>query len=94
MKKLVAVANGEADTAVAFGKNTLVGYYDQENKNMTPGKTVLQEIWDAYPSLLEYGSRSMLGRCLLYTSDVYKRQGPEPHGRGCSCQPRKNSRAD
>ncbi|WP_302761067.1 ABC-F family ATP-binding cassette domain-containing protein, partial [Christensenella hongkongensis] len=27
MKKLVAVANGEADTAVAFGKNTLVGYY-------------------------------------------------------------------
>ena len=75
MKKLVAVANGEADTAVAFGKNTLVGYYDQENKNMTPGKTVLQEIWDAYPSLLEYGSRSMLGRVLLTGEDVFKKVG-------------------
>ena len=75
IKKLVSVANGEVDTAVAFGKNTLVGYYDQENKNMTPGKTVLQEIWDAYPSLLEYGSRSMLGRVLLTGEDVFKKVG-------------------
>ena len=75
IKKLVSVANGEVDTAVAFGKNTLVGYYDQENKNMTPGKTVLQEIWDAYPSLLEYGWRSMLGRVLLTGEDVFKKVG-------------------
>ncbi len=75
IKKLVAVAKGETDLAVAFGKNALVGYYDQENKNMTPSKTVLQEIWDAYPSLLEYGSRSMLGRVLLTGEDVFKRVG-------------------
>lgn len=75
MKRLVqAVKQGEEGT-VSFGKNTLVGYYDQENKNMTPEKTVLREVWDAYPSLMEYGARSMLGRVLLTGEEVFKRVG-------------------
>ena len=62
MKRLVA-ASREPEEGIVFGKNTLVGYYDQENKNMTPEKTVVQEVWDAFPSLLEYGARSMLAGC-------------------------------
>lgn len=74
MKRLVRAAN-EPEKDIAFGKNTTVGYYDQENKNMTPEKTVLREIWDAYPSLMEYGSRSMLGRVLITGEEVFKRVG-------------------
>ncbi|MEG2625104.1 MAG: ABC-F family ATP-binding cassette domain-containing protein [Christensenella sp.] len=72
IKELVRAAAGEAEPNIVFGKNAAVGYYDQENKNMTPTKTVLQEVWDAYPALLEYGSRSMLGRVLLTGEEVYK----------------------
>lgn len=74
MKRLVRAAN-EPEKGITFGKNTTVGYYDQENKNMTPEKTVLREIWDAYPSLMEYGSRSMLGRVLITGEEVFKRVG-------------------
>lgn len=74
IKRLVAAAR-EPEDGIVFGKNTLVGYYDQENKNMTPEKTVLQEVWDAYPSLLEYGARSMLGRVLITGEEVYKHIG-------------------
>ncbi len=75
IKLLMQHANKSADAHIAFGKNTIVGYYDQENKNMTPSKTVLNEIWDAFPSLLEYGARSMLGRVLLTGENVFKRVG-------------------
>ncbi|MEA5003979.1 MAG: ABC-F family ATP-binding cassette domain-containing protein [Christensenella sp.] len=75
IKLLMQHANKPADVHIAFGKNTVVGYYDQENKNMTPTKTVLSEIWDAFPSLLEYGARSMLGRVLLTGENVFKRVG-------------------
>lgn len=74
IKRLIAAAR-EPEDGIIFGKNTLVGYYDQENKNMTPEKTVLQEVWDAYPSLLEYGARSMLGRVLMTGEEVYKHIG-------------------
>ena len=42
---------------------------------MTPEKTVVQEVWDAFPSLLEYGARSMLGRVLITGEEVYKHIG-------------------
>ncbi|WP_066686631.1 ABC-F family ATP-binding cassette domain-containing protein [Christensenella intestinihominis] len=74
VKRLVA-ASREPEDGIVFGKNTLVGYYDQENKNMTPEKTVVQEVWDAFPSLLEYGARSMLGRVLITGEEVYKHIG-------------------
>lgn len=75
IKLLMQQAGKPADEHIVFGKNTIVGYYDQENRNMTPTKTVLSEVWDAYPSLLEYGARSMLGRVLLTGEAVFKRVG-------------------
>ena len=74
IKRLVAAAR-QPEEHIVFGKNTLVGYYDQENKNMTPEKTVVQEVWDAFPSLMEYGARSMLGRVLITGKEVYKHIG-------------------
>ena len=38
---------------VDFGYNVELGYYDQENQNLTDTKTVLDELWDAYPTMAE-----------------------------------------
>lgn len=75
IKLLMEHADKPPDGHIAFGKNTAVGYYDQENKNMTSSKTVLSEVWDAFPALLEYGARSMLGRVLITGENVFKRVG-------------------
>ena len=34
---------------VSFGSNVSVGYYDQEQANLTSSKRVLNELWDEYP---------------------------------------------
>lgn len=31
------------------GSNVSVGYYDQEQANLTSSKRVLNELWDEYP---------------------------------------------
>jgi ATP-binding cassette subfamily F protein 3 len=35
------------------GYNVEIGYYDQENQNLDPAKTVIDELWDHYPTLPE-----------------------------------------
>ena len=35
---------------ISFGSNVMVGYYDQEQANLTSNKTVLNELWDDYPA--------------------------------------------
>ncbi len=71
MKRLLRASQMD-DVSAVWGKNTLIGYYDQENKNLDPEKTVLDELWDRFPSLAEYEARGMLGRVLLMGEDVYK----------------------
>mgnify|MGYP003309250564 CR=1 FL=1 len=36
-----------------LGYNIKIGYYDQENQNLTDENTVLEELWSAYPHLPE-----------------------------------------
>ncbi len=58
--------------AAVWGKNTHIGYYDQENKDMTPQNTALAELWGRFPSMPEQSARTMLGRVLLTGEEVYK----------------------
>lgn len=39
------------DGAVDYGYNVTVGYYDQENQNLSEHNTVLDELWDQDPSM-------------------------------------------
>lgn len=55
-----------------WGKNTLIGYYDQENKDMNPLSSALEELWGRFPSMPEQSARTMLGRVLLTGEEVYK----------------------
>ncbi len=56
----------------SFGTGVEVGYYDQEQKNLNPQKTVLNELWDEHPTTPEYDIRSILGSFLFSGNDVLK----------------------
>lgn len=54
------------------GYNVEIGYYDQENQNLTPSNSVLDELWNAYPSLTETEIRNTLALFRFIGEDVYK----------------------
>lgn len=39
--------------SISYGSNVSVGYYDQEQAELTSSKRVLDELWDEYPGLPE-----------------------------------------
>ncbi|MBR9675326.1 ABC transporter ATP-binding protein [Bacillus cereus] len=57
---------------VSFGSNVSVGYYDQEQANLTSSKRVLNELWDEYPMQPEKEIRTILGNFLFTGDDVLK----------------------
>jgi ATP-binding cassette subfamily F protein 3 len=57
---------------ISFGSNVMVGYYDQEQANLTSNKTVLNELWDDYPTKPEKEIRTALGNFLFSGDDVLK----------------------
>lgn len=57
---------------VKLGKNVKIGYYDQEQKNLSLNKTVLDEVWDEYPEMTVTEVRNYLGAFLFKGDDVFK----------------------
>ncbi len=57
---------------IDFGYNVELGYYDQENQNLTATKTVLSELWDTYPSFTEQKIRGALAAFRFRGEDVGK----------------------
>ncbi len=57
---------------IETGYNVNVGYYDQENQNLTMSNTVLDELWNTYPTLTELTVRNALARFRFVGDDVYK----------------------
>lgn len=58
--------------SIRYGTNVDVGYYDQEQTLLNEDKTVLQEVWDRYPTLERTTVRTALGRFLFRGEDVDK----------------------
>ncbi|MCL2098949.1 MAG: ABC-F type ribosomal protection protein [Oscillospiraceae bacterium] len=55
-----------------FGYNVRLGYYDQENQNLDPDSTVLDELWDDYADM-DYGEvRNVLAAFLFMGDDIEK----------------------
>ncbi|WP_220730181.1 ABC-F family ATP-binding cassette domain-containing protein [Apilactobacillus zhangqiuensis] len=54
------------------GTGVQIGYYDQHQDNLHPNKTVLNEIWDDYPTYPEQRIRSILGSFLFSGEEVEK----------------------
>ena len=57
---------------IEHGYHVEIGYYDQENQNLDPASTVLDEIWNAYPTLTETEIRNTLALYRFIGEDVYK----------------------
>ena len=57
---------------IHWGRNVETGYYDQENQQIDPKNTVLEELWGRFPTYPEHKIRSILGRVLLTGDNVYK----------------------
>ncbi|RWZ50113.1 ABC-F type ribosomal protection protein [Halobacillus fulvus] len=55
-----------------LGTNVQIGYYDQEQTQLNPKKSVLQELWDDYPMENERDIRTVLGNFLFSGDDVLK----------------------
>ncbi len=67
LKKMPAIAG-----TIKFGANLDIGYYDQEQQQLHPEKTVLDEVWDDHPEIDETQIRTLLGSFLFVGDDVYK----------------------
>lgn len=55
-----------------FGSGVQIGYYDQEQTNLSSNKTVLQELWDDFPDMTEQAVRTCLGNFLFSEEDCNK----------------------
>ncbi|MEH7085122.1 ABC-F family ATP-binding cassette domain-containing protein [Neobacillus drentensis] len=67
IKKLPAL-----DGTILYGTNLSIGYYDQEQAELTSNKRVLNELWDDYPLKNEKEIRTVLGNFLFSGDDVLK----------------------
>ncbi len=68
---------------IVIGKNVTLGYYDQEQSNLDPRKTVFQEIHDDFPYLTEREVRTYLGSFLFRGDDVFKEVSNLSGGEKC-----------
>ncbi|MDN6161847.1 MAG: ABC-F type ribosomal protection protein [Atopostipes sp.] len=57
---------------IHFGTKVDIGYYDQEQKDLHPSKTILNEVWDDHPLTDEEKIRTFLGSFLFSGEDVKK----------------------
>ncbi|MDQ0976722.1 ATP-binding cassette subfamily F protein 3 [Neobacillus niacini] len=67
IKKLPALAG-----TIQYGANLAIGYYDQEQAELTSNKRVLNELWDEWPLKNEKEIRTVLGNFLFSGDDVLK----------------------
>ena len=57
---------------IEAGYNVEIGYFDQQNQNLTDSNTVLDELWNAYPDRKEFEIRSALARFRFSAEDCEK----------------------
>jgi ATP-binding cassette, subfamily F, member 3 len=67
IKKLPSLAG-----TFQYGANLAIGYYDQEQAELTSNKRVLNELWDEWPLKSEKEIRTVLGNFLFSGDDVLK----------------------
>ncbi len=61
--------------AVIEGANLDIGYYDQHQKGLHEGKTILDEVWDDFPRMDQTAVRGALGQFLFSGDDVFQMIG-------------------
>ena len=67
LKKLAPLSG-----SITEGYNVEIGYYDQENQNLSPENTVLDELWNAYPTKTQTEIRNTLALFRFTGESVFK----------------------
>ncbi|MBQ9110826.1 MAG: ABC-F family ATP-binding cassette domain-containing protein [Oscillospiraceae bacterium] len=58
---------------IRFNKNVKLAYFDQESTNLNPDNTVIDELHDRFPAMLDGEIRSILGQVRITGENVFKR---------------------
>lgn len=73
---LLKILNSRLDPIAGefeYGTNVKLGYYDQENQNLNPSNTVLDELWNEYSTMTMTEVRSALALFRFCGDDVMKK---------------------
>ena len=60
--KTIAQKQDNLGGSITFGANLQIGYYDQKQAEFKSNKTILDYVWDQYPTMNEKDVRAVLGR--------------------------------
>ena len=71
----IASQNPQDLGKIIFGKNVRMGYYDQENVNLTSNLRVMDQLWFDNTRMTQTEVRSLLAQVTLGSDDVYKLVG-------------------
>lgn len=71
---LHAVCDGQ-NSAINVGRFVKFALYDQENANLDPQNTVLDELWSRHVAYSQTEVRASLARCGLFPEDMCKKVG-------------------
>lgn len=63
------------DGEIKLGANVAMGYYDQEQRDLTASNTVIEELWQQHTLIPEVEIRNRLGAFLFSGDDVQKSVG-------------------
>lgn len=70
--KTIADIQKPLNGTITTGANLKIGYYDQKQAEFKSNKTILDYLWDQYPTMNEKDIRAVLGRFLFVQDDVKK----------------------
>ena len=70
--KTIADIQAPLNGTITTGANLKIGYYDQKQAEFKSNKTILDYLWDQYPTMNEKDIRAVLGRFLFVQEDVKK----------------------
>lgn len=70
--KTIAQRQNQLEGEITFGANLQIGYYDQKQAEFKSNKTIIDYVWDQYPTMNEKDIRAILGRFLFVQDDVKK----------------------
>jgi len=71
--KIIANIVSADGGVIETGKNVKIGWYDQERASLAPGKSIFEEISDAYPKLTGTQIRNTLAAFVFTGDDVFKK---------------------
>lgn len=70
--KTIAQRQNQLEGEITFGANLQIGYCDQKQAEFKSNKTIIDYVWDQYPTMNEKDIRAILGRFLFVQDDVKK----------------------